>query len=277
MKKRLPYLFALFFTFHIGYSQQVLPDPITEIPLPYVDLIAFDTRDQLFASTTSGDIYLFDRDGKQVNLYSPVNQGRLAQLEASWTANIFSFSADLQEYKFYDRFLNPLSDEDFLLSNVSIVKSATLGNNNILWVWDESDLNLKILDYRRNLILQEQPLNLILESYEDLDVSEIREFKNRLFMNIPKEGIFIFDNQGNLIQKIKLKIDQRLCLYKEYIFWVQDEDLMVYSISTKAIFKLAQLPSPNINYLQMNSNRLALVEKDKIILYPLPFWIGNLR
>jgi hypothetical protein len=45
---------------------------------------------------------------------------------------------------------------------------------------------------------------MILNS-DDLKVLEIREFKNRLFTNIPNEGIFIFDNQGNLIQKIAIK------------------------------------------------------------------------
>ncbi len=277
MNKRVLFLTTFLFGYGLGFGQQVLPDPITEIPLPYVDVIAFDTRDQLFASTTSGDIYLFDTEGIQQNLFSPPRQGRLDQIEATWTANIFSFSSDLQEYRLFDRFLNPLSDKGFLLNDVTLAKAATLGNNNILWVWDESDLSLKILDYRRNLVLQNQPLNLILDDSEELQVVEIREFKNRLFMNIPKEGIYLFDNQGNLIQKIKLKIDQRLCLYKEYIFWVQGEDLMVYSMATKAIFKLAKLPNPEIQYLQMSQNRLALVQKDKIILYPLPFWIGNMR
>ncbi|MDN3202871.1 hypothetical protein [Algoriphagus sediminis] len=277
MKTRVLYLIILLFSYRMGHAQQVLPDPITEIPIPYVDLISFDTRDQLFASTTSGDIYMFDSKGIEVNLYSPERQGRLSQLEASWTANIFSFSADLQEYRLFDRFLNPLSDKGFLLNDVSLAKAATLGNNNILWVWDESDMSLKILDYRRNLVLQNQPLNLILDNADELQVAEIREFKNRLFMNIPKDGIYLFDNQGNLIQKIKLKIDQRLCLYKEYLFWVQEDDLMVYSFSTQAIFKMAKLPNSNIKYLQMSQNRLALVEEDKIILYPLPFWIGNLK
>lgn len=276
MKPFLLSFMAVFALVLESQAQQTLPNPLAEIPIAYLDLVSFDTKDQIFASNTSGDIYLFDPVGKQVNLYSPEQQGRLDQLEAAWTVNIFSFSADLQEYRIYDRFLNPLADKGFLLNEVNLAKAATLGNNNVIWVWDESDLSLKSMDYLRNLIIQSQPLNLVLGD-TDLQVSEVREFKNRLFMNIPAEGIFMFDNQGNLIRKISLNIDQKLCFYKEYLFWIQEDYLMAFSLSTQAIFKMAQLPSRDINYLQIGQNRMAFIEKDKIVLYPLPFWIKNLR
>jgi hypothetical protein len=191
-------------------QQNQFGNPVAEIQLEYLDLASFDTKDQLFISSTSGDIYQFDRSGKGINLYSPERQGRLNQLEAAWTVNIFSFSSDLQEYRILDRFLNPLAENGFLLADINLAKAASLGNNNIVWVWDESDLSLKSLDYIRNTIVQSQPLNLILNS-DDLEVLEIREFKNRLFMNIPNAGIFIFDNQGNLIQKIAIKSILKLC------------------------------------------------------------------
>src|SRR5690606_28204360 len=204
----------------IAQGERKLGIPLAEISLENLDLISFDTKDQLFASTIAGDIYLFSQDGKQLNLFSPARQGRLNQLEAGWTVNIFSFSADLQEYRILDRFLNPLAEKGFSLSDINLVKAATLGNNNVVWVWDESDLSLKSLDYLRNLIIQFQPLNLILNS-EELNVSEIREFKNHLFMNVPSSGIFIFDNQGNLIKKIEVKGIIKLCYYNEHLLWIQ--------------------------------------------------------
>src|SRR5690606_15247071 len=127
------------------------------------------------SSNTSGDIYLFDRRGKHVNNFSPTRQGRLQQLEASWTVNIFSFSSDLQEYRILDRFLNPIAENSFQLSEITLPRASSLGNNNVIWVWDESDLSIKSLDYLRNTILQDQPLNLILGA-EDLRISEVREF-----------------------------------------------------------------------------------------------------
>ena len=249
--------------------------PIAHVTLEGLDLISFDTKDQLFASTISGDIYLFSEQGKQLNLFSPARQGRLNQLEAAWTVNVFSFSADLQEYRILDRFLNPLTENGFSLAEINLAKASTLGNNNVIWVWDESDLRLKSLDYRRNLIVQEQPLNLILDS-DNLEVAEMREFKNRLFMNVPASGIFIFDNQGNLMRKVDVNGINKLCYYNDHLLWIDALNLMALSLSTNEIQTLARLPDVAY-YIQIGQERLATVSKDKITLYATPDWIKSLK
>jgi hypothetical protein len=96
-------------------------------------------------------------------------------------------------------------------------------------------------------------------------------------MNVANEGIFIFDNQGNFLRKIKIITDQRLCFYKEHLLWIQDNYVMAFSISTQAILKIAQIPSIDYHYMQVGQETLALVEKDKINVYPLPNWIKTLR
>jgi hypothetical protein len=270
-------LVLLFFApFQLMAQVNQLGNPIAEIQLEYLDLVSFDTKDNLFASNTSGDIYQFDRFGKKINLYSPARQGRLNQLEAAWTVNIFSFSADLQEYRIFDRFLNPLAENNLLLADVNLVKAATFGNNNTVWVWDESDLSIKSLDYLRNLVIQSQPLNLILNS-DDLEVLEIREFKNRLFMNIKNEGIFIFDNQGNLIKKIKIVLNQKMCFYNEHLLWTEDGFLMSIAIKSQAIFKIAPIANLEPEIIQIGQDRLAIIQRDRIMLYELPNWLKSLR
>lgn len=270
----------LFFGLFSGalFSQQPLIEvgPLAEISLSNLDLISLDTRDQIFASTTSGDVYLYDQSGKQLNVFSPPRQGRLHHVEAAWTVNIFTFSADLQEFRILDRFLNPLAENSFLLNDITLPKAATLGNNNVIWVWDESDLSLKSLDYLRNTVLQAQPLALILDS-ENLSVTEIREFKNRLFVNAPQSGIFIFDNQGNFLQKVNLQLDQRLCFYKENLLWIEDGRLKLYSLKTKAIFDMGVLPSTEIKSLQIGLEIIVFQEKDRIRVYPLPAGLRELR
>ena len=270
----------LFFGFLTGtvFSQGALlyDAPIAQIPMEFLDLVSLDTRDQIYASNISGDIYLFDQKGKQLNVFSPTRQGRLQQLEASWTVSIFGFSADLQEYRVLDRFLNAIAENSFQLNEITLPKASTLGNNNVIWVWDESDLSLKSLDYLRNLVLQSQPLNLVLDS-EDLKVTEIREFKNRLFMNVPESGIYIFDNQGNFLKKVNLKIEQRMCFYKESLFWIEGRNLKRYSLSSQAIFDLGALPSRGIQYLQIGQENLVFVGKDLISIYPLPEILRQLK
>jgi hypothetical protein len=270
------FLFCLLPGTLLSQQSALLETPLAEITVKSLDLISLDTKDQIYASTTSGDIYLFDNKGKQLNLFSPFRQGRLQQLEAAWTVNIFSFSADLQEYRVLDRFLNPLAENSFLLNDITLSKAATLGNNNVVWVWDESDLSLKSVDYLRNLVLHSQPLNLIL-NLEDLTISEIREFKNRLFVNVPGSGIFIFDNQGNFIRKVNLKLNQRMCFYREHLLWIEGGQLMMYSLLSESIVDLGPLPTASAQYIQVGQESLVLAEPDLLKIYPLPQLFRQLK
>lgn len=275
---KLPLTLLLGFWSRMLFCQEMLElaAPVAEIQLESLDLLSLDTKDQIYASNTSGDIYLFDQKGKQVNVFSPTRQGRLQQLEASWTVNIFSFSSDLQEYRVLDRFLNPIAENSFQLNEITLPKASTLGNNNVIWVWDESDLSIKSLDYLRNIILQSQPLNLILGT-ENLRVSEVREFKNRLFMNVPESGIFIFDNQGNFLKKVNLKVNQRMCFYKESLFWVEGGNLKMYALNSQETVDMGTLPSKDILYLQIGQESIVFVEQNLIKVYPLPEGLRQLK
>ncbi|MBN3520169.1 hypothetical protein JYB62_09150 [Algoriphagus lutimaris] len=275
MKNWLVFLFLLCPLLSWGQELEEFGKPLSEISIRDLDLVSMDTKDQIFISNSRGDIFQFNRTGEQLNLFSPTRQGRLHQLEAAWTVNIFSFSADLQEYRILDRFLNLLSEKGFFQTEIQLAKAASLGNNNIIWVWDESDLNLKILDYRRNLITQSQPLNLIL-NLENLNVLEIREFKNRLFMNVKNEGIFLFDNQGNFLKKINLQTDQRLCFYKEHLFWLEGGKIKAISLQNQEVKEIANYPAPFMQ-IQLGQEIITLISKDKITVYPFPKKIKELN
>lgn len=251
-------------------------NPIATLSISQSDLISIDTRDQIFVSKKNGDILLLDQNGKQLNLFSPPRQGRLQQLEASWTVSIFSFSEDLQEYRILDRFLNPLSEGNFLLNEITLPKAATLGNNNVIWVWDESDLSLKSFNYLQKQIIQSQPLNLVLDP-QNLTVKEIREFKNRLYLNIPDSGIFIFDNQANFIQKLPIRVNQQLCFYKERFFWIENGNLKSYSIRTLEEFDLGKLPVAQASTIQIGQEILVIQTPSELQVFKLPQTLKNLK
>lgn len=251
-------------------------NPISTLSISQSDLISIDTRDQIFVSKKNGDILLLDQNGKQLNLFSPPRQGRLQQLEASWTVSIFSFSEDLQEYRILDRFLNPLSEGNFLLNEITLPKAATLGNNNVIWVWDESDLSLKSFNYLQKQIIQSQPLNLVLDP-QNLTVKEIREFKNRLYLNIPDSGIFIFDNQANFIQKLPIRVNRQLCFYKERIFWIENDSLKSYSIRTLEEFDLGKLPVAQASTIQIGQEILVIQTPSELQIFKLPQTLKNLK
>lgn len=216
------------------------------VDFPRLDRISLDNQDFVFIANPEGNLYQYNLSGKLINNFSPPRQGRLSQLEAFWTVNIFTFSADLQEYRLLDRFINPISENKIPAENIALAKAATLGNNNIIWVLDETDLSIKQFDFRTRRILQQQPLNLVLEN-TDLEVLDIREYQNLLFLNLSGQGIHILDNQGNFIKKLQVFPKSRLSFWKGYLCLIEgntirlidfqsgSEEQFDLSLGTKAI------------------------------------------
>ncbi|WP_297335110.1 hypothetical protein [Algoriphagus sp.] len=248
--------------------------PIATLSIPDFDLLSFDNRDQLYLSTLQGDLYLFDENGNQTNYFSPPQQGKLQQLEAAWTVTIFSFSEVRQEFRILDRFLNPLSEGRYPFPQINLAKASTLGNGTIIWVWDESDFSLKRMDYRRKVVLDQQPLNLILTT-ENLEIKEIREIKNRLFVNTESSGVFVFDNQANFLEKIPVPSFDRICYYQDQLLWVEDQTIQSYHIPSRQTRTLLSLDQTEVRQVQFGQERMALIFQDRIELYAIPHAIQN--
>ena len=211
------------------------------IDFPRLDKISLDNQGFIFLSDLEGNLYQYSKDGKFLNNFSPPRQGSLSQLEAFWTVNIFTFSADLQEYRILDRFINPVAENRIPMNLINLAKVATLGNNNIIWVFDETDLSLKQFDYRRNRIIQNQPLNLIIDR-SSLDIVDIKEYQNLLFLNIRDEGVFVLDNQGNFIKKLKAKPSQKLEFWKGYLIYLEGDKIVFLDFQSEKIESI-KIPS----------------------------------
>lgn len=232
---RIKALLLLFLALGSGktFSQESEWGDFVAVEFPRLDKISLDNQDFLFVADPEGNLYQYNLSGQRINNFSPPRQGRLTQLEAFWTVNIFTFSTDLQEYRILDRFINPISENKIPAENIALAKAATLGNNNIIWILDETDLSIKQFDFRTRRILQQQPLNLVLEN-TSLDVLDIREHQNLLFLNIAGQGIYIFDNQGNFIKRLQVFPNGRLSFWKGYLFLVEKDSIRLVDFQSGA-------------------------------------------
>jgi hypothetical protein len=232
---RLKFLILFFCLLICGdaFPQEPSWGEFVTVEFPRLDKISLDNQDFIFVADQEGNLYQYNLSGQLINNFSPPRQGRLSQLEAFWTVNIFTFSTDLQEYRILDRFINPISENKIPAENIALAKAATLGNNNIIWILDETDLSIKQFDFRTRRIIQQQPLNLVLEN-TSLDVLDIREHQNLLFLNISGQGIYIFDNQGNFIKRLQVFPKNRLSFWKGYLCLLEGETIRLVDFQSGA-------------------------------------------
>ncbi|ERM84441.1 hypothetical protein P872_25125 [Rhodonellum psychrophilum GCM71 = DSM 17998] len=249
-----------------GFAQTSTWNQHANIPLERIHQVSMDNQGFIFVANLEGNISQFDRDGNFQNIFSPSRQGRLSQLEASWTVNIFTFSTDLQEYRILDRFLNPITENKIQQDNIFLAKAATLGNNNIIWVFDESDFSLKQLDYRRNLVIQQQPLNLVLKN-SDLEIIEIKEYQNMVFLNIKNEGVYIFDNQANFIRSLPIVLDLKLSFWKNNLVFISKGEIILMNFQSGIQEKIPLPANSNSKNILVNPNSVLLFDPGQISIY----------
>ncbi len=259
-------LLLFYFCCHVNFAlgQQWLND--VQIAFPRLDKFSADNSDHVFISDPEGNLFQYNALAEQINLFSPQRQGRLTQIEAAWTVNIFTFSADLQEYRILDRFLKPVAENRIPTDVVNLAKAATLGNNNIIWIFDETDFTLKQLEYVKGQVLQQQPLNLILGK-TSLEIVELKEYQNLLFINIRGEGLAILDNQANFIKKIEIKNEFNLNLWKKYVLIPIGNVLELVDYTTGERNKIA-LPSA-AQRVQISNGRVYLQVKGGLLIYKI--------
>ncbi|WP_158856973.1 hypothetical protein [Lunatibacter salilacus] len=227
---KLSLLFSLYA--HIAICQEAHWQKISHIPARGLDLLSVDGRSQVFTADQQGNIRQYTTQGDSSNIYSPVFRARLDKLEAFWTTTIFLFSADLQQYELLDRFLNPIASYLFRDSDVGVVRYATLGNGNVIWMLNETRLSLVKWDFRRNQVLQEQPLSLVLPN-RDLKVINLTERKNLLFLQLEKAGVYIFDNQANFIQQLASIPDVPVFIYEDHFYYISENRLKKTNYSSE--------------------------------------------
>jgi hypothetical protein len=265
---RIEALLLLFLALGSGktFSQESEWGDFVAVEFPRLDKISLDNQDFLFVADPEGNLYQYNLSGQRINNFSPPRQGRLTQLEAFWTVNIFTFSTDLQEYRILDRFINPISENRIPAENIALAKAATLGNNNIIWILDETDLSIKQFDFRTRRILQQQPLNLVLEN-TSLDVLDIREHQNLLFLNIAGQGIYIFDNQGNFIKRLQVFPNGRLSFWKGYLFLVEKDSIRLVDFQSGAEEQFRLSLGAEVTGILVNRKAVILYNKRGFRIY----------
>lgn len=251
-----------------AHAQQLEDSLQITVAVEDLDLVSLDNWGNIFYSNTKGNVFKLDASGKITNHYSPPFQGQLSQLDAFTTMVLFLFSADLQQVTLLDSHLAPLQQISFEEEAVGIVKAAAMGNGNIFWLFDEVDLALKKYDYRGGEIVQVQPLAPLLGG-DQIQVTEIQESQNLVFVNIKDRGLFVFDNHANLIRKHDILLDQQLTVFQDHLYFIEGDyihRLNIYS-GEKTMLKSPGATGVGVT---VSPQRLVIYSSDSLSILSIP-------
>lgn len=205
-----------------------------EIKLPSgnIERVALDEFENLYISNPTGQIYKFDKTGKLLLSYSPSQPQQVSFLEAFNTIRIFSFYKDLQEFNYFDRFLTFENSINFDQAIIGFARAACTSSDNSIWVFDDTDLNLKKYDPIAIKVLQSSNCTPLLDDSSH-QINSIKEYQNKVYLMDQGKGLLIFDNMGNYINKLSIDGLQSFSFFKNTLFALSKSKIIALDLYDK--------------------------------------------
>lgn len=158
---------------------------------------SIDNQNQLYVGTISGNLYRYE--GKdQSEFYSAIANFKLTSVEAWNRMKVFLFYRNPQEFYYLDRFNTVSNSYDLSEYSDELVYECTPGVDNSLWVLTSSYNELRKYNLQTKRLLFANPLDIDVEN-----VTHIRAYQNLVIISDREEGIYIFDQFGNLLTELE--------------------------------------------------------------------------
>jgi len=227
---------------------------------------SLDRKGNVYIADEEGNINRYTSEGMLDLNYSPSKIGKVDVLEGWFSLRLFAFYRDYQEYLFLDRFLTPSPVYNIPRELIGFARVATLGNDDNLWIVDDTDISLKKLDTNTPFLIYNIQLNNILEQ-EDHNINFIREYQNQLFINNSEEGIMVFDNLGNYKFKIPLKGLEFFSFIKDELVSLSEGSLVLTNIYSQKKRSIEIESDTPYKFALISNNRLFLISEDQMDIF----------
>ena len=216
--------------------------------------------------TISDDVIKkFDADGNFLKSYTNKNYGKITSIDTWNPMKIVVFYRDFLQMVFLDNTLSqngdPVSFEALGFPGTTLACNSF---DNGFWIYDSQ--NFALVRFDQNLQKVTETGNLASQLGQDIKPNFILEYDNRLYLNDPSIGIFVFDVFGTYNKTIPINgLDQFQFKSNELIYFQRDK-LKSFNLKTLEQDQFA-LPDSNAINVKVVMNRLYLLKKDELKMY----------
>ncbi len=257
-----PLMLIIFLMMHAYSSAQELKK-IKTIPLNLPSAGSVDRAGNIYIGDQKGNLNRFDAEGEFELTFSPPRPSKITSVEAWQGLRIFLFFKDLQEYTFLNRFLSNQGNYQFNPSVVGFVEAATPSSDNNIWLFDQTDFNLKKYDIILNEIVSRTPFDLLLDP-DNYNIGMMKEYQNKLFIGDINTGVLVFDNLGNYLTKFSINGIEYFNFYEEELYFIKGDNLELINIYSKETRRLPLPPDQPWLFPLLSTNLYYLVSESEM-------------
>ncbi len=251
----------LYFFLLVSYSSYAAtPTFIKTIAKKPLDIFINTTNDIFLLH--KGMLERYDAEGRLMQSYGSIYINERTQIVSMNGFKTILFSPDYGKIIQLDNRLRELSVIDALALGTYIITCVGVSyDNNYLWIWDVATQRLIKLDKDQKPIFSSNTLSMLVG--KSINPRQIIESGILLYLADVRDGLFIFDNQGNYIKQIPITDTKNLRVIDGVIYYLKGDYIFSYDNLTFTETRYTQ--TPNLKNIQIGKTVLCGLNKEDYV------------
>jgi len=254
------FLSAFFLFFITNVLQAAAPVYFKTIPKSATQLF-INTTDDVFL-LRKGMLERYNPDGTFFQNYGSIYINEHTDIISVNGFKTILFSPDFGKIIQLDNRLRELDIIDaYNLGTYIITCVGVSYDNNYLWIWDASAQQLIKLDKDKLPVFTSNTLSMVLGM--KINPKQIIEAGIKLYVVDLKNGIFVFDNQGNFIKRIPIENVKDVKVIDNQIFYTKNG--IIYSYDNLTFTETRYSQTPDLKDIQVGKTIICGTDKENYV------------
>ncbi len=200
--------------------------------------------------------------------YQDLLSGNITLADVSDPMRLLVYYSQFNKLLFLDRFLSPLQPA-IELSDLGheMVPVVCVSKNGGFWLYDE--MYDKLFYYDRNLQQKIQSVNIASLTGDEKKPAFMTEYSNFLYLNVPDQGILIFDQFGGYLKTLEIKNIVDFQIKNNELVYFKNKQLNFYSLNTYNEEKLDLASIPGVISAKKEGDIVYILKKNTCEAYKL--------
>jgi len=255
-------LFGVFVTLSLNTNAQELV--LTGTIKGNFDYMATDHIGQLYVAK-GHELSVYSSHGEMMYRFSDLSMGEINHLDTRNPMKLLLYYPDYGQITLLDNTLSKTRDNiDLNPLGLSLAQLACTSFDNGFWVYDPVSFGLLRFDQGLNITNEIANVNQLVGA--EINPNQMVEFEDWLYLNSPKEGVFVFDSFGTYSKLIPIPGANRIQVRENGLFLELENRLIKYNPLTFEQLEI-ELPMKQYKSISIEKTRLFVLQKDGIYVF----------
>ncbi|MGB0176632.1 MAG: hypothetical protein ACPF9D_05675 [Owenweeksia sp.] len=236
------------------------------ISLKNVDFFTIDQFQNIY-HVRFDQLKKLDKIGKTVFEYSNPLLGSIQSVSALDPLNLLFFYKDQAQITTLDNRLNESTAirlTDIGLNDVQLVSQSDQNN---VWVYDQATDRLHRININ-NSSVSNKSLNITQLVRSENQPTQLESTYDQVFLNLPENGLLVFDATGSLMQTVTLKKIEHFALNGEDLLYLKNDTIKGLNLKKNTMLK-SSWHVPGARSFTASGGKLYVLDKKKLYVYSL--------